>query len=164
MAVFLVTGVQKCLNVWFANGVSLYVEEYVIYSVHIYYGCLLRTALKYHISCCCEWEEESLSTWGLCRISNLVHSVPEISGHTWKLFKNSGSVLIFTSLMIQPVSVMLYCSKWKLRIHLYLRSSGYYLSASFHWKLHCFGTFEKGCFEVGKVVFRDGYSCGSLIP
>lgn len=44
--VVLVTDVKRCLTVWFTNSLSLYVEEYVIYSVHIYYGCLLRTALE----------------------------------------------------------------------------------------------------------------------
>lgn len=39
----------------------------------------------------------------LCHISNFVHSMPEIFGHAWRLCKNSGSVLIFTSCMIQPV-------------------------------------------------------------
>lgn len=44
--VVLVTAVKRCLTVWFTNSLSLYVEAYVIYSVHIYYSCLLRTALE----------------------------------------------------------------------------------------------------------------------
>lgn len=87
-----------------------------------------------------------LKTSSFYVISQTLFTVCQKYLGTWKLFKNSGGVLIFTSLMIQPVSVILYCSKWKLRIHLYLKRCGYYLSASFHWKLHCFFDFWEGLF------------------